>query len=77
MTERKAICISHEGNYHCTHCGAHDFFTVCEDSRPGNPAMRDRRGSRFGFCPFCGARFTHVMEVDDLYGYEGWSDGDD
>lgn len=72
MTERKAICISREGNYHCTHCGAHDYFNCCENSSSKNPAM-----SVIKFCPYCGARFTHTVEVDDLDGYEGWDDGDD
>lgn len=51
MTERKAICISREGNYHCTNCGAHDYFNCCENSSSKNPAM-----SVIKFCPYCGAK---------------------
>ena len=39
MSERKAILISHDGNYHCTRCGAHDFFDCCENSCSKNPAL--------------------------------------
>ena len=51
MTERKAICISREGNYHCTNCGAHDYFNCCENSSSKNPAM-----CVIKFCPYCGAK---------------------
>ncbi|MGO5362411.1 hypothetical protein ACTQY8_05535 [Collinsella bouchesdurhonensis] len=58
MSERKAILISHDGNYHCTRCGAHDFFDCCENSCSKNPAL-----TAIKFCPYCGAEFTQQEGV--------------
>ena len=41
MTERKAICISREGNYHCTHCGARFTHTVEVDDLDGYEGWDD------------------------------------
>lgn len=71
---RKSIRIDSNGNSICTSCGAADFFTVTEDSCDRNPANLTNPKHPDGFCPFCGAEFTHVVEVDDLSEYKRWSE---
>lgn len=71
---RLAVLIDRNGNQLCSRCGASDFFTVCEENAYGNPANMGNKKHPNGFCPFCGAEFTHRIEVDDLEPYEGWRD---